>query len=301
MKSNHPRLAVALTAALLAVTACSAAYGHSTKYPVQAAYAGPGPYATTTGTVTDATGAVIYDLFYPADYAALGFKSPIVTWGNGTWGKPADVAVFLRHLASYGFTVVASTSPCTGTGTEIAAGARYLAAQDSAPASVFHGHLDVTRVAAVGASQGAGGAVRAATSNPALITAVETFSLPNTFWIGRLPLCPAPSGAYDPAALTQPIFFVGTHGPFDAIAASTDTERAFFHSTTVHAALGLIMFSGHQLADHPSIATNPGGFLGYATAWLEYRLRGDTTAATAFTGLHPELLSNLNWPGSAVK
>jgi len=302
MKSNYPRLAVALAAALLSVTACTAAYGHGTPYPAQAAYSGPGPYATTTGTVTDATGAVTYDLFYPADYAALGFKSPIVTWGNGTWGKPADAAVFLRHLASYGFTVIASTSPCTGTGKEIAAGASYLAAQNGVPASVFHGHLDVTRVAAVGLSQGAGGAVRAATNNPALITVVETFSLPNTFWIGRLPVCPgSATGAYDPAALTQPIFFVGTHGPFDAIAASTATERAFFRSTTVHAALGLILFSGHKLADHPSIATNPAGFLGYATAWLEYRLRGDATAATAFTGPHPELLSNVNWPGSAIK
>jgi hypothetical protein len=37
--------------------------------------------------------------------------------------------------------------------------------------------------------------------------------------------------------------------------------------------------------------------LGYPTAWLEYQLRGDTTAARAFTGAHPELLSNTTWPG----
>jgi hypothetical protein len=60
------------------------------------------------------------------------------------------------------------------------------------------------------------------------------------------------------------------------------------------------------LADHTSIQNgtdggNPGGFLGYATAWLEYQLRGNATAAGAFTGPHPELLSNINWPGSAVK
>ena len=53
------------------------------QYPVQAAYTPPGPYATMTSTVTDGAGNAIYDLFYPADYAALGFKSPIVTWGNG--------------------------------------------------------------------------------------------------------------------------------------------------------------------------------------------------------------------------
>jgi hypothetical protein len=41
--------------------------------------------------------------------------------------------------------------------------------------------------------------------------------------------------------------------------------------------------------------------LGYATAWLEYQLLGNVTAAGAFTGAHPELVSNANWPGSATK
>jgi hypothetical protein len=31
---------------------------------------------------------------------------------------------------------------------------------------------------------------------------------------------------------------------------------------------------------------------GYATAWLEYQLRGNPIAADAFTGPHPELVSN---------
>jgi hypothetical protein len=110
----------------------------------------------------------------------------------------------------------------------------------------------------------------------------------------------------DPAALTQPVFFIATQGIFDAVIASPATERSYYHSTTVHAALGIILYSDGKRADHNSIANtssggNPGGFLGYATAWLEYQLRGDATAAGAFTGTHPELLSNTNWPGSATK
>ena len=74
----------------------------------------------------------------------------------------------------------------------------------------------------------------------------------------------------------------------------------------MHAALGIILTSDGKLADHTSIQDtadggNPGGFFGYATAWLEYQLRGNATAAGAFSGPHPELLSNINWPGSAVK
>jgi len=305
--AGRPRVAAALSAALMLATLTGAASNPAVSYPAQAAFTPPGPYATTTGTVTDATGTVIYDLFYPGDYAALGFKSPIVTWGNGSGGTPGKVSAFLSHLASYGFTVIASTLPNTGSGHEIDAAAQYLVAQDSAPGSVFQGHLDVNEVAAVGASQGATGAVRAATNDPALIQTVLTFSLPDSFWAAPNPDCPtAADCTADPAALTQPVFFISTHGFWGSIIASPVTEWTFYLSTTVHAALGIILSSDGKPADHASIQNtadggNPGGFLGYATAWLEYQLRGNATAAGAFTGAHPELVSNANWPGSVTK
>ena len=274
-------------------------------FPVQAAFSPMGPYATTTGTATD--GSAVYDLYYPSSYAALGFQSPIVTWGNGTSGSPAQVSVLLRHLASYGFTVIASTLPNTGSGREIDAAAHYLAAQNGVTSSVFHGHLNVTEVAAVGTSQGATGAVRAATSDPALIKTVMTFSLPSAVWAAPNPDCPtAADCTAHPDALTRPVFFISTHGFWDSIIASPATEKGYFLSAPVHAALGIITNSDGKPADHASIADpasggNPGGFLGYATAWLEYQLRGNAIAAGAFTGPHPELTANPNWPGSAVK
>jgi len=274
-------------------------------FPVQAAFSAPGPYATTTGTATD--GAAAYDLYYPSNYAALGFQSPIVTWGNGTGGSPAQVSVLLRHLASYGFTVIASTLPNTGSGREIDAAAHYLAARNGVASSVFHGHLNVSEVAAAGTSQGATGAVRAAANDPALIKTVMTFSLPSAVWAAPNPDCPtAADCTAHPDALTRPVFFISTHGFWDSIIASPATEKGYFLSAPVHAALGIITSSDGKAADHASIADpaaggNPGGFLGYATAWLEYRLRGNATAAGAFTGPHPELTANPNWPGSAVK
>jgi pimeloyl-ACP methyl ester carboxylesterase len=293
----------AMLAGLAAVTAC----GAPASYPVQAAYTPSGPYGTTTGTVKDASGNVIYDLYYPSNYASLGFKSPIVTWGNGTGGTPAIYSTALSHFASYGFTVIASTLGNTGSGIEIDHAAHYLVAQNGTAGSVFDGNLDVNHVAAVGHSQGAGGATRAATNDPALITTLMTFSLPNTVWVGANPDCPTAADCmYNAALLTQPAFFISTRGPFDAIIASPATERAIFHSVTGHAALGIIRDSGGETADHNSIhntasSGNPGGELGYATAWLEYQLRGDPAAAAAFSGPHPELVSNTNWPGSATK
>ena len=107
-----------------------------------------------------------------------------MTWGNGTGASPAKVSDFLSHLASYGFTVIASTLPNTGSGNEIDAAAHYLVTQNGVAASVYHGHLNTGEVASVGTSQGAAGAVQAATKDPALIKTVMTFSLPNAIWAG---------------------------------------------------------------------------------------------------------------------
>jgi hypothetical protein len=273
-----------------------AAKAHYPGYPVEAAYTKPGPYATTTGTVTDGAGNAIYDLYYPEDYAALGFKSPIVTWGNGTWGIPPYYSTLLGHLASYGFTVIGTTSQATGSGVEIGDAAHYLVTQAGTAGSAFYGNLDVTRVAAAGHSQGAGGATMAALNNPALIKTLMTFSLPITYWLNGPSI----------AQLTRPAFLTSTHGIFDSVIAPPVIERIFYETLTVPAALGIILDSDGKRADHASIEDiayggNPGGELGYPTAWLAYQLRSDPTAAAAFTGAHPELVSNSNWPGSAAR
>ena len=269
---------------------------HHAPYPVEVAYAGPGAYATTTDTVTDGAGNAIYDLYYPADYAALGFKSPIVTWGNGTLGIPTQYSTLLSHLASYGFTIIGTTSEETGSGVEIGDAAHYLLARAGTPGSVFYGNLDVNRVAAVGHSQGAGGATLAALNNPALIKTLMTFSLPVTYWLNGPSI----------AQLTRPAFLTSTHGIWDSVIAPPLIERIFFDTLTVPAALGIILESDAKPADHASIndpayGGNPGGELGYPTAWLAYQLRSDPTAATAVTGAPPELARNSNWPGSATK
>ncbi len=269
---------------------------HRARYPVEAAYTPPGPYPTTTSTVTNDAGDAIYDLYYPRDYAALGFQSPIVTWGNGTGEIPPQYSTLLGHLASYGFSVIGTTSRETGSGVEIGDAAHYLVSQAGTAGSVFYGNLDVTRVAAVGHSQGAGGATRAALNDPALIKTLITFSLPTIYWLNGPSI----------AQLTQPAMLSSTHGIFDSVIAPPMMQRIFYDTLSVPAALGIILESDGKRADHASIVDtayggNPGGELGYTTAWLAYQLRGDPTAAAAFTGAHPEMVINSNWPGSAAK
>jgi hypothetical protein len=172
--------------------------------------------------------------------------------------------------------------------------------------SPFDGHLNVHEVAAVGHSQGAGGATRTATNDPGLITTLMTFSLPNTIWVSANSDCPTAADCmFDPADVTQPSLFISTHGLLDLVIASPLTEWSYFDSVSGQDALGIISQSDGKPADHSSIQDtanggNPDGELGYATAWLEYQLLGNRIAASAFTGATPELTSNTNWPGTAV-
>jgi len=294
-------LAVAQVPTRPPVLAPSAAAAASS---IEAGFSPVGRYAVTAQVLTDVSGSTPYKIFRPADYSALGFASPIVTWGNGTNGTVDLYSVLLSHLASYGFTVIAPDQANTGSGRAMTAGVQYLIAQAGTAGSVFQGRLDVNSVAALGHSQGAGGAVRAATNNPTLFDTVVTFSLPNKMWIGTNSDCPTKSDCtFDPAQLRQPTFLAGTHGTIDSIITSISTEQAFYQQVPGHAVLGLIQNSAGKKADHNTIQdrNGPNGFLGYVTAWLCAQLRGDATAATAFGGAHPELVSNTNWPDSAAK
>jgi len=64
-----------------------------------------------------------------------------------------------------------------------------------------------------------------------------TFSEPDPIFFVPNPDCPtAADCTAHPAALTRPVFFISPYGFSDSIIASPATERAFFLSTSVHAA-----------------------------------------------------------------
>jgi len=213
--------------------------------------------------------------------------------------------------------VIASNVVNAGSGIEVDAGAQDMIAQNAVSTSPYYQHLNVAQVAAVGHSQGAGGATRAATNDPS-ITALFTFSLPSTGVVSSNAGCPTskPAGTNYPLstgtcmyyvpAVTQPAFFTGTKGLLDLLISSPATNTGFYNSLVGHtapgaAAVGAVAKTNGTSADHNSIQTNPQGEWGYATAWLAYHLLGDATAAGAFTGTAPELLSNTNWSSTAVK
>ena len=105
-----------------------------------------------------------YDLYYPTNLGANGFLHPSITWGNGTFGTSSRSAFFLKHLASWGFVIIATRDRFTGPGDTILDAANYLVKANS-DATILNGKflnkLNVQQIGAIGHSQGAGAAVKA--------------------------------------------------------------------------------------------------------------------------------------------
>jgi hypothetical protein len=254
---------------------------------IETTYKATGTYAVSTANVTDASGTVIYNLFYPTNLGSGGLLHPIITWGNGTNALPSNYLGLLNHLASWGFVIVASTDTTTGTGAEILAGANYMVQQNSTAGSIFYQKLDIAHVGAIGHSQGAGGTVNATNNSGGLIKTAVPIALPAQAWVSA-------GDEYYVQLLTVPVLFLG--GSSDFIIASPSTLTGYYGQVPGAAAIAVLKGAGHN-----TIQQTGGGFLGYINAWMMYMLRNDTTARGAFVGTTPEINTNTLWQNQAEK
>ncbi len=297
---------------------------------VATSFAVAGPSGVATCEVASQSGAcsapsdggaasALYVVYYPTDVDAAGAKHPIVTWGNGTGATPGQYSVLLGHLASWGFVVVASTSPSTGTGAEMLAGEDYLVAADADARSPFYGRLDLDHIGAVGHSQGADGAAQALLAADApgsahrFITTLLPIELPAQEWTcfgSTDPSCP-PAESFDSKDLVSgSVFFVD--GSKDTViapptqAAGTSGEQsvqAYYDATPSQTprAKGTLRGADHNdIQDHCTpgfgcAGVGPTGYLGYVTAWLLYELEGNFRARSVFAGAAPEIDRDPGW------
>jgi hypothetical protein len=249
-------------------------------------------------------------LIYPANLRANGFKHPIVAYGNGTNAKPIEAAYFLKHLASWGFVVVASEDKQTLSGITIVDSVKFLIAANGDPGSIFLNKLDVGQIGAVGYSQGAFGVISAMIKSPGLIKTIIAIELPAKSWCK--PACPDP----DVRNLTQgSIFFVT--GSDDPIAPPTQPPglageqsiEAYYNAVpdNLMKLKGTLIGPSHNdISGQPDCAKATGaacvigvyGYLGYPAAWLMYQLQGDFYARSAFVQQTGEMFKKPPQPAS---
>jgi predicted dienelactone hydrolase len=194
---------------------------------------------------------------------------PIITWGNGTNASTDAYLALLRHLASWGFVVIASDSGQTRTGEEMIAGVDYLLELNDTPGSPFYDQLDPESIGTTGHSQGGGGAINAAT-DPRVTCA--------------LPIAPARG---DIGQVGVPIFLIA--GSQDSIVPASWVRSTSYDLATSPTIFGIVQGMGHM-----DFVGNFGNARGYITAWFMYQLQGDAEAAQAFVG-ECEICNSPDW------
>ncbi len=227
---------------------------------IENTYAAGGSFAVTTTNVTG------YQIFHPRDMKG---GHPIITWGNGTGAPTISYNALLRHLASWGFVVIASNSTMTQSGEEMVGGIDYLIAENANRNSKFYGMLDTAHIGTTGHSQGGGGAINAATDPRVTCT---------------VPLAPSPGQIRQ---VTCPTFLVA--GSADTIVSASLVRSMSYAPANAPTIFGII--AG---ADHFEFIGDAGKSRGYLTAWFMSYLQGDQVAQQAFEE-GGELSGNSNW------
>jgi predicted dienelactone hydrolase len=242
-----------------------------------------GPFATVTemnvgpaaGEGTDGGAPVAFTMFRPMDLAASGLCHPVVTWGNGTGTSPSLYGVFLRHLASHGFVVIASDSPNVARGNPppMVAGVTWILEQNDDPMSPLYRRIDTAHVGATGHSQG--GFATTTAGGDSHITTIA-------------PLC----GAGQQRNLHGPAFFFC--GGEDTVATCANIQNTFNAVMTQPA-----MFANYLTADHADWVTFRGTTPSPAevavTAWMRVQLMNDTALRPWFYGEDCKLCTDPAW------
>ncbi len=298
----------ALLAAMCILPAQARGSTYETKGPVEAKYQVLGPWSVTKMTTREACDRENKpcDIWYPTQLgrnALIGstrpFRHPVVSWANGTGQKPENYAYYLKHLASWGFIVVASRDTSTGNGATTEDAAKYVIRLGETSSSPFHGKVDAANVGAVGHSQG-GAAV---TSLHARYSSVfKTYVAFHTSpWFFSALCCKVTPSSYRKSNVTASIFqWTSTpdSGNSDWYDPVPDTaEKAF-------ALLRHAVHADIQNGDRPNCARlgcvqGMYPYLGYSTAWLMWRLQGADDVAHAFRRRGEFLRDGASWSKSA--
>jgi hypothetical protein len=296
---------------------CCAAITYSQIAPtpgtVEAKYYAAGPFQSAVTVLRsfaccDSKGTA-YDLYYPP--LSMRNKRPIITWANGSNGVPSQYDYFLKHLAGWGFVVIATNDMQTDSGATVWDAAQYLIDANNNPSSPYYQTLDTDNIAVVGHSQGANGSIGAlqrswgsnARPDGKKIKTVVPYALPqSTFCTNGCTTTRLPAGAS--------IFLL--NGSLDPISPSAqlpgtsgeNSIQAYYDATpagVVKAKATANLLSHNDIQGQPAcnliIGCTEGVYrlLGYPTAWLLWQLQGFSDAHGVFVKPSGELFGNLSW------
>jgi hypothetical protein len=203
----------------------------------------------------------LYTVYRPACMNE-GEKYPVITWGNGTCGQSESYGPLLRYVASYGYVVFSSNSRYTGGNGAMTKALDFAAAANKDSTSVYYNRLDMTKIGAMGHSQGGMATVTAANdarvSSVIIWNAATSASKPFLSVSGDTDIT-----GFTPASMAR-----------DINASAQPSAWLYYHKVPKTGSV-----SGHlTLMIQPERVVEP------ARAWWDYMLKGDTKARDYFIG-----------------
>jgi hypothetical protein len=191
-------------------------------------------------------------------------KVPVITWGNGTCAQPEGYGALLRYVASYGYFVIAANSRWVGSGTEQMRALDYAAAANMDSSSPYYGKLDMSRVGAMGHSQGGSSTVSAANADSRILDAI-VFNASDS-GVNKPYL--AVSGDMDITGYTASSMASAING------ASIAAAYLYYHNP---AGMG-------SLKGHLPLMLSPERVVKPTVAWWEMMFRSDAASKNYFVG-----------------
>lgn len=256
----------------------------------------PGPYRVVVEYTVGPGGA--FTLFRPAPLGEGRVRHPIVVWGNDRGTTPRTYTLFLEHLASHGFVVLASNGGDVdvSTGSALRTGLEWLLTQNEAPDSVLLRMLDTTQIGSAGHAQGAYGALALAldpqvkTVVPIQGASVRSAPPGSVFVV---------SGGRDAAARPSRDFFANLTAPaaFGELRAATHTS---WYGAAASSEERVSLLDRLNSRDQPTATVDAGvpaqpPIQSAVTAWLRLELMQDESLRSWFTGSACKLCTDRAW------
>ncbi len=205
----------------------------------------------------------LYTVYRPVNWPEG--EIPVITWGNGTCAQPEGYGALLRYVASYGYFVVAANSRWVGEGTPapMLHALDYAAAANMDSTSPYYQKLDMTKVGAMGHSQG--GSATATAANDSRVKDVIIFNAVDT-------------GVAKPYLTTSAdMDITGFTAASMASAIDAATQPAAY--IYWHNPVGMGSLRGHLV-----IMLSPQRATGPTVAWWQMMFRNDSASHDMFVG-----------------
>ena len=242
--------------------------------PVEQKYHENGPYQVTVHSMDD------IHVFVPD--TIHNAPLPTVVMVNGTGLKALHYRPVFEHLASWGFVVIGNDDSNAWNGRSALVSLDKAIFQNSIVSSPLYQRIDLDRIGVVGHSQGAMGAINAATED-------------DRFKVLYAASCPQKSLAkkldwsYSMKTISIPTMLVAGTGWIDRRISPLESllHLAEELPDTTPMLLGRLKGIEHRFVLHEGDA--------YMTAWLHHYLTDDVDAAAALTNNNSEIFNNPRW------